>query len=166
MCGIGSYVFINVQRNIVLFNRRKTSFNKFLQKYPLIYPIIVAVIISMIKFPFVFGQFIASWLSFEEALQQLFNNITWGAVNQRDDHQFEEVIKNWQTPYTSFYTNTFLYFITNLFLLAFATTTPVPGGVIVPLFTIGAGLGRFYGEVIAYFFPAGNYFVKSEKILY
>lgn len=43
----------------------------------------------------------------------------------------------------------------NLVIIALASTLPVPLGMIVPAFKIGAGLGRFYGEGMAYLFPTG-----------
>lgn len=43
----------------------------------------------------------------------------------------------------------------NILLIAICTTLPIPGGVIVPSFKIGAGFGRFYGEIMAWLFPEG-----------
>lgn len=62
---------------------------------------------------------------------------------------------NWRTSNTSIFLHTFLFFVMNLVVVALTSTLPVPLGLIVPSFKIGAGLGRFYGEVIAYFFPTG-----------
>lgn len=65
------------------------------------------------------------------------------------------IVDNWRTATTSVYTNTFAFFVMNLIIIAVASTMPVPLGLIVPSFKIGAGLGRFYGEVMAYMFPQG-----------
>lgn len=162
MCGIGSHIFIQIQRNLVLFNRRITQNVKFLIRYQLTYTIIITAIIAFIKFPFLCGQFIASMLSIEQVLNQLFSNMTWSTAD-RNDPEFAQIMKTWETPYTSFYTNTFLYFLLNFIILALANTVPVPGGATIQLFRIGAGLGRCYGEWTAYNFPKGivqyNYYV-------
>ena len=43
----------------------------------------------------------------------------------------------------------------HIIVLAICATLPIPLGLIAPSLKIGAGLGRFYGEGIAYFFPSG-----------
>jgi chloride channel 2 len=63
LCGLSAFMFVTIQRQFVLFNRRQNSFNSFLQKYPLLYPALVTTIIALISFPGSFGQFYASWLS-------------------------------------------------------------------------------------------------------
>lgn len=63
LCGVSAFIFVTVQRQIVLFNRRQTAFHIILQKYPLIYPALVTIIISLISFPQTLGQYYGSWLS-------------------------------------------------------------------------------------------------------
>ena len=63
LCGLSAYLFVCLNRTVVLFNRRKNRLNNFLQKFPLIYPIVVTTIIGIVSFPGSFGQFYASWLS-------------------------------------------------------------------------------------------------------
>ncbi len=43
----------------------------------------------------------------------------------------------------------------NIITLAICATIPIPLGLIAPSLKIGAGLGRFYGELISYFLPNG-----------
>lgn len=74
-------------------------------------------------------------------MHELFSNYTWGTIADDIDH--DEIIDNWRTPYTSVYVNTFLFFLMNLLVVALSATMPVPLGLIVPSFKIGAGLGRF-----------------------
>ncbi|KAI1301622.1 Chloride channel protein 2 [Halotydeus destructor] len=152
ICGLGAFVFVTLQRNIVLFNRRQTTFHTLLQRHPLIYPFLVTVLLGIVTFPPFLGQYFASWVGAEQAMHELFSNITWGTIEFDDDHA---IVDNWRTSSTSVYTNTFLFFIMNLVLVALSSTMPIPGGLIVPTFKIGAGLGRFYGESIAWMFPTG-----------
>ena len=63
LSGVSAYLFVTIQRHIVLFNRKRTTFHIILQKYPLIYPALVTTLIGLVSFPPFFGQFYASWLS-------------------------------------------------------------------------------------------------------
>ncbi|RWS31260.1 chloride channel protein 2-like protein [Leptotrombidium deliense] len=152
LCGLSAYIFVTLQRQIVLFNRKSTAFHAFLQKNTLIYPILVTTIVAVVSFPGTFGQFYGSWLSSEQSMHQLFSNETWGIVDNSSENP---IIDNWRTEYTSIYTNTFLFFVMNFLVIALTSTMPVPLGLIVPSFKIGAGLGRCYGEWLAHFFPHG-----------
>jgi chloride channel 2 len=40
-------------------------------------------------------------------------------------------------------------------MIILATVLPVPAGVFMPVFTLGAGFGRLIGETMAVFYPAG-----------
>ncbi|CAG2115079.1 unnamed protein product, partial [Medioppia subpectinata] len=151
--GISAFLFVTLQRHIVLFNRKRTTFHIILQRYPLIYPVLVTTIICLVSFPPAFGQYYGSWLSSEQSMHELFSNYTWGTIADQIDK--DEIIDNWKTPNTSVYVTTFLFFVMNLVIVALGSTLPVPSGLIIPSFKIGAGLGRFYGEWMAYIFPKG-----------
>ena len=73
-------------------------------------------------------------------MHELFSNFTWGSIADQIDK--DDIIDNWRTSSTSIYTNTFLFFVMNLIVVALASTLPVPAGLIIPSFKIGAGLGR------------------------
>ncbi|XP_054160906.1 chloride channel protein 2-like [Oppia nitens] len=153
LSGISGYLFVTLQRSIVLFNRKRSRFHALLQNYPLVYPVLVILIVGLLSFPPGFGQYYGSWMSAEQAMHELFNNETWGLIADQIDT--DPIIDNWRTPSTSIYVNTFLFFVMNMLLIALCSTLPVPAGLIVPSFKIGAGLGRFYGEWMAYLFPNG-----------
>lgn len=73
-------------------------------------------------------------------MHELFSNYSWHSLQDLIDH--DEVIDNWRTKYTSIFVNTFLFFAMNLIVVAVGATLPIPSGLIVPSFKIGAGLGR------------------------
>ncbi|XP_054160915.1 chloride channel protein 2-like [Oppia nitens] len=140
LSGISGYLFATLQRSIVLFNRKRSRFHALLQNYPLVYPVLVILILGLLSFTPGFGQYFGSWMmSAEQTMHELFNNETWGLIANQIDT--DPIIDNWRTPSTSIYT--------------LCSTLPVPAGLIVPSFKIGAGLGRFYGEWMAYLFPNG-----------
>ena len=74
-------------------------------------------------------------------MHELFSNFTWGIIADEIDR--DDIIDNWRTSSTSVYTNTFLFFLMNLLVVALGSTLPVPLGLIIPSFKIGAGLGRY-----------------------
>ena len=63
LCGLSSYLFVVLNRRIVLFNRRQNRLNNFFKKYPLMYPLIITTFIALVSYPGTFGQFYASWLN-------------------------------------------------------------------------------------------------------
>ena len=75
-------------------------------------------------------------------------------IDARIQHEMH-ILHNWSSASTNIFMNTFFFVISNFFTIALASTVPVPGGLIVPLFMVGAGLGRCFGECVAYLFPYG-----------
>ncbi|XP_017482640.1 PREDICTED: chloride channel protein 2-like [Rhagoletis zephyria] len=156
LCGLAAYAYISLNRWFVLFNRRKNRVNAFLQQYPLLYPIIVTVGVGLVTFPSALGQYYTSCLTHEEAIRELYSNYTWFPLQNAVDNQEQRaVVDNWHTAHTTVFENTLLFSVMNIILIAVCTTLPIPGGIIVPSFKIGAGFGRFYGEGMAYLFPHG-----------
>jgi len=57
--------------------------------------------------------------------------------------------------------NNYNYLISNIFLLyqffwsVIASTLPVPAGIFIPVFKMGAAVGRLTGELMAYMCPNG-----------
>lgn len=49
LCGLSAFAFVTIQRQIVLFSRKHTTFHTILQKYPLMYPILVTALISLVS---------------------------------------------------------------------------------------------------------------------
>ena len=56
---------------------------------------------------------------------------------------------------TSIFGNLMVFCIANMLLVSLASTLPVPLGLIMPSFKIGAGMGRLVGEGLAFYFPRG-----------
>ncbi|KAJ8320296.1 hypothetical protein KUTeg_001883 [Tegillarca granosa] len=132
-----------------------------------IYPGLVALVISSITFPPGLGQFFAGeyfmfQLTARKAINELFSNITW-TLGQADNLADEEVISHWKHPATNIYINLVIFTVMNFWMGALCNTLPVPAGVFVPVFTVGAGFGRLIGESMAAWFPEG---ITSENGVY
>ncbi|XP_017848125.1 chloride channel protein 2 isoform X2 [Drosophila busckii] len=153
VCGLGGATYVWVHRQYVLFMRSNKRMNKFLQKNRFLYPGFLALLVSSISFPLGTGQFLAGELSTHEQVTQLFSNFTWS----RDDLTVEQaaVVTHWMTNYTSVFGNLVCYTIFTFFISIIASTIPVPSGMFIPVFKIGAAFGRLVGELMASWFPHG-----------
>lgn len=96
------------------------------------------------------------------ALEQLFSNSTWHNADQQayKTEELNNIIDIWQQP-NIFITLT-IFIITRLLFAAISVGLPIPAGVFLPVFLIGAALGRLTGESIAVAFPRG---FNSNSIL-
>nr|AAQ22442.1 RE62514p [Drosophila melanogaster] len=153
VCGLGGASYVWVHRRYVLFMRSNKRMNKFLQKNRFLYPGFLALLVSSISFPLGTGQFLAGELSTHEQVTQLFSNFTWS----RDDLTVEQaaVVTHWMTSYTSVFGNLVIYTLFTFVVSIIAPTIPVPSGMFIPVFKIGAGFGRLVGEFMAVTFPHG-----------
>ncbi|XP_039491280.1 chloride channel protein 2 isoform X6 [Drosophila santomea] len=153
VCGLGGASYVWVHRRYVLFMRSNKRMNKFLQKNRFLYPGFLALLVSSISFPLGTGQFLAGELSTHEQVTQLFSNFTWS----RDDLTVEQaaVVTHWMTSYTSVFGNLVIYTLFTFVFSIIASTIPVPSGMFIPVFKIGAGFGRLVGEFMAVTFPHG-----------
>ncbi|XP_052225783.1 chloride channel protein 2-like isoform X2 [Dreissena polymorpha] len=156
-CGFIGALFILCHRRIVLFTRKHKQMSAFLQKNRFIYPGIITLVVVSLTFPPGFGQFFASMLTHKKALNELFSNITW-TENQANSLKDETMLGHWNHPSTNIYVSLVLFIINNFWMAAICNTLPIPAGVFVPVFTIGAAFGRLVGECMAAWFPNG---VKS-----
>ncbi|TDG46835.1 hypothetical protein AWZ03_006719 [Drosophila navojoa] len=153
VCGLGGATYVWVHRRYVLFMRSNKRMNKFLQKNRFLYPGFLALLVSSISFPLGTGQFLAGELSTHEQVTQLFSNFTWS----RSDLTVEQaaVVTHWMTSYTSVFANLVIFTIFTFFFSIIASTIPVPSGMFIPVFKIGAAFGRLVGELMASWFPHG-----------
>ncbi|XP_070561074.1 chloride channel protein 2-like isoform X2 [Ptychodera flava] len=159
--GFGGALFVYIHRKIVEFNRKHKRARQFLQKNRFIYPTIVAFVISSLTFPLGVGQFMAGELTSKQALNELFSNTTW--TTGQADMDDAEVISHWKHPNSNIYVTLVIFIVMRFWMTAVAVTLPVPAGVFMPVFIIGAAFGRLVGECMAAWFPDG---VRSGEDLY
>ncbi|XP_066251940.1 chloride channel protein 2 isoform X2 [Euwallacea similis] len=152
-CGLGGAFYVWMHRQYVMFMRRSKTINAFLQKNRFLYPGIVALAVSTLTFPLGTGQFIAGDLTTHNQVVALFSNFTWTKSNHTP---FEEsIIKHWKTDYTGVIFCLNCYVIFNFIASIICSTIPVPAGAFIPVFKIGAAIGRIVGELMHMWFPHG-----------
>ncbi|XP_018021412.1 chloride channel protein 2 [Hyalella azteca] len=91
----------------------------------------------------------------------LFSNFTW--VSEQHSPEEFEIVENWRTPWTGIFINLSLYIVFTFFWSMIASTLPVPSGIFIPVFKMGAAVGRLLGEFMAYVNPTG---IGSGKLVH
>ncbi|GFT82231.1 chloride channel protein 2 [Nephila pilipes] len=152
-CGFAGALFVWLHRQIVYFNRRHKKMNSFLQRNRFMYPAVITIVISSLTFPLGLGQFMAAELTNHEVMNELFSNITWSGADLEVDDKI--IVSHWITPYTNIYINLAIFIVMNFITTTVCATLPVPAGVFIPVFRIGAAFGRLVGECMAAWFPEG-----------
>ncbi|XP_013386272.1 chloride channel protein 2 [Lingula anatina] len=150
VCGFGGALFIYFHRKIIHFIRKQRKLSSFLQKNEVSWGV------GVLSFPLGLGQYTAGMLTHREAVNELFSNFTWstGKAENLDLDQLE-VLSHWNHPDTSVYVTLTLFIIIQFVTAALAGSLPIPAGVFIPVFTIGAAFGRLVGECLATWFPSG-----------
>ncbi|XP_035230355.1 chloride channel protein 2-like isoform X2 [Stegodyphus dumicola] len=153
VCGLGGAFFVWFHRQIVHFNRKHKRMNAFLQKNRFIYPALITLIISTMTFPLGLGQFMAAELTTHESMNELFSNVTWSNHYLEVDEAI--IVSHWTTKYTNIFVNLVVFIIITFITTTLAATLPVPSGLFIPVFKMGAAFGRLVGECMASWFPDG-----------
>ncbi|KAJ8679361.1 hypothetical protein QAD02_015148 [Eretmocerus hayati] len=149
---LGSF-YVWLHRQYVLFMRKNKSMNSFLQKNRFLYPGIVSLMVSSVSFPLGLGQYMAGDLNTHDQVHGLFTNFTW----IKDDLNVEErnVVRHWSTEQTDIFVGLLSFTAFTFIFSIISSTVPVPSGIFIPVFKIGAALGRVVGEAMALQFPHG-----------
>ncbi|XP_076032914.1 chloride channel protein 2 isoform X6 [Oratosquilla oratoria] len=153
LCGFLGALFVWVHRQYVIFMRKNKKMKMFLQKSRLLYPLLLTTVIMTLTCPPGLGQFIAGHLTTHHQVIELFSNMTW----TKEEHTVSEfeIVENWRTPWTGIFVNLLIYMAFTFCGSVVASTLPVPSGIFIPVFKIGAALGRIVGEAMASGFPNG-----------
>ncbi|CAG9832116.1 unnamed protein product [Diabrotica balteata] len=162
--GLGGAFYVWVHRQYVIFMRNSKTLNKFLSKNRFLYPGIVSLLVASLSFPLGVGQFAAGELTTHDQVVALFSNITWTDDNLTVSEQ--HVVNNWKTPWSGVLVNLVCTIVFNFVTSIICSTLPVPSGIFIPVFKIGAATGRIIGELMHLWFPSGmRYGGKVAKII-
>ncbi|KYR00739.1 chloride channel protein [Tieghemostelium lacteum] len=140
LCGLLASLFIYMYSKIYTWKKHNQDFIKKITPYGEV--IIVAAVTAVITFPLKFLR-----LDHASAVHTMFT--AHDGVNT-------EELKVWtdSMPFNnSILLACFLYILVKLVLTAVSVTLPVPYGIYIPLFAIGAAVGRFVGESMKLIFP-------------
>ncbi|EEB12858.1 Chloride channel protein ClC-Ka, putative [Pediculus humanus corporis] len=152
-CGLGGAFYVWVHRQYVLFMRKNKKMNKFLQKNRFLYPGIVSLMAASTCFPLGLGRYMAGDLSTHDQVTSLFTNFTW----TKSEFTVEEVeiLRHWSTDHSNVFVSLGGFTLFTFVFSIIGSTIPVPSGSFIPVFKIGAGIGRAMGELMHIWFPYG-----------
>jgi len=159
VCGCGGALYVKTHRMYVLWMRGNKSLTKFLQRNRFIYPFLVALLISTLSFPPWLGQYQAGHMGTHDQIALLFSHHSWTDNSNSSEFpntwEYKKVHENFVTANTGIFANMLIYMAMTFFTSIVAATLPVPTGVLIPAFKIGAAFGRLVGEAAYVFFPGG-----------
>lgn len=165
LCGFVGALFVYLHKQIVEFHRKNDLVNNCMKKSRFIYPAIVTIIIASLKFPGGLGQYMAGDLTLKEAVDTLFDNKTWNKLAFVDDSDvLMDMQEGWKHPSVNIFVTLSTFIILNFIMTAFAITLPVPSGIFMPIFVIGAAIGRLVGETMSVVYPNG--FLSEDHLYY
>ncbi|KHN87730.1 Chloride channel protein 2 [Toxocara canis] len=153
-CGITGAIFICIHRQLVLFLRRNSFMKIIFQRNWIVYPIVISAIYATLTHPIGFGRYITGEVVFSHTLKDFFMNCTWSAHPSKFETCAGSVAARWSAD-ESIFAELVVFVVGFYFLSIVASTLPVPAGIFMPVFVIGAGMGRLFGEIVAHNFPDG-----------
>ncbi len=140
ICGILAGIYVRFQANILnYYNKhfpRSRNVSSILPRY-MIPGLIVVLLTAMMEYPL--GSFMT--IGLRHGIDDLFH----------EGHLDEKLVTHADDWTTGSLTMNLLYFTFFKFVFSACNVfLPLPYGVVIPVFAVGAGLGRLFGEYIAY----------------
>ncbi|KAK6043327.1 hypothetical protein COOONC_19169 [Cooperia oncophora] len=127
-----------------------------MQRNWLLYPVIVSFIVSAITYPKGAGQFLSGQHKFSQTLRMFLANCTWSMGVEHRNACPPEFFEEWTIVSGQSVLYTLLAFTVTFFVLSMLSSTlPIPAGIFMPVFVIGASFGRLMGESMVMLFPDG-----------
>ena len=156
LCGLGGALFVYCHGRFV---RLIGKFAKFWQTNLFIYPFLVALIVSTITCPTTLGKWTAGGgLRQRAVIRQLFSNYTWTGPDSNQNTTLKAIPNDCWSNKDEYdvYMTLLTYFLANFWMGLVCKTLPVPAGTFIPVFVLGACLGRIIGEAMATLIPGGH----------
>ncbi|EFO19065.2 CBS domain-containing protein [Loa loa] len=162
LCGLAGALFILIHRRYVLFLRRNNLMKQLFQRHWIVYPFTVSILYSTITYPHGLGQYLTGQIVFARSLRDFFANCTWHVSPLHVEACSEFLVMRWKI-YDSVFIELGVFIVGFFFLVIVVSTLPVPTGIFMPAFVIGAAIGRFIGELMAFGYPNG--FRNDQQLL-
>ncbi|KRZ89818.1 Chloride channel protein 1 [Trichinella sp. T8] len=152
-CGFLAILFIQLHRMIMKKVTGSKRIRKLLNDRPVCYSAIIVIIIMSLMCPMGYGHYFAGGLIPSETVPELLSNVSWNLKNYTTIDS--RLIEHWSIDRISVFLVLPLYALNLLWIMAVILTLPIPCGVYMPVFVIGAAFGRLLGEAMTVAFPEG-----------
>ncbi|CAI4228527.1 unnamed protein product [Auanema sp. JU1783] len=155
LCGLLGSFYINLYKRIVLFLRNNYYAKKLFQRNWYFYPIVISVSYGILMYRYGLGQYMTGRVKFGMNLKDFFSNCTFTAPLESQEYCERLTDLNWYGSSDHVLSILGLFISVNTVFSILCLSLPIPSGVFGPVFTIGAALGRLYGEMIYISIPRG-----------
>uniref|UniRef100_A0A7I4YAY7 Chloride channel protein n=2 Tax=Haemonchus contortus TaxID=6289 RepID=A0A7I4YAY7_HAECO len=168
--GLAGALFIKCHRALVIWLHNSSIGRALTQRNWLLYPVIVSFIVSAITYPKGAGQFLSGKHKFSQTLRLFLSNCTWSVDDEDRNACPPDFFSEWTIAGGHSVLYTLSLFTFTFFVLSIVSSTlPIPAGIFMPVFVIGASFGRLMGESMAVLFPEGirsNYSAEIHPGVY
>uniref|UniRef100_A0A2K6R435 Chloride channel protein n=1 Tax=Rhinopithecus roxellana TaxID=61622 RepID=A0A2K6R435_RHIRO len=161
ICGVLSCAYLFCQRTFLSFIKTNRFSSKLLATSKPVYSALATLVLASITYPPGVGRFLASRLSMKQHLDSLFDNHSWALMTQNSSPRWSEELDpqhlwwEWYHPRFTIFGTLAFFLVMKFWMLILATTIPMPAGYFMPIFILGAAIGRLLGEALAVAFPEG-----------
>nr|XP_054397014.1 chloride channel protein ClC-Ka isoform X5 [Pongo abelii] len=161
ICGVLSCAYLFCQRTFLSFIKTNRFSSKLLATSKPVYSALATLLLASITYPPGVGHFLASRLSMKQHLDSLFDNHSWALMTQNSSPPWPEELDTqhlwweWYHPRFTIFGTLAFFLVMKFWMLILATTIPMPAGYFMPIFILGAAIGRLLGEALAVAFPEG-----------
>nr|XP_054292637.1 chloride channel protein ClC-Ka isoform X1 [Pongo pygmaeus] len=161
ICGVLSCAYLFCQRTFLSFIKTNRFSSKLLATSKPVYSALATLLLASITYPPGVGHFLASRLSMKQHLDSLFDNHSWALMTQNSSPPWPEELDpqhlwwEWYHPRFTIFGTLAFFLVMKFWMLILATTIPMPAGYFMPIFILGAAIGRLLGEALAVAFPEG-----------
>lgn len=139
-CGLLGALFVFASRRIVEFRRKLSERRWTLMDNRYAYTILVSGVIAITSFPGFLGRQMG--MSQKTEINHLFEEVPL------------ETLPEWS--HGNVFANLLIFASVKFLVVPLAASLPIPAGVFVPVFVLGAAIGRLFGEVMIFIFPSDS----------
>ncbi|XP_069893957.1 chloride channel protein ClC-Ka-like [Dipodomys merriami] len=161
ICGVLSCVYLFCQRTFLGFIKTNRFTSKLLATSKPLYAALGALILASITYPPGVGRFMASRLSMRQHLDTLFDNNSWALMTRNSSPPWpaepdpQNLWFEWYHPRFTIFGTLAFFLVMKFWMLILVSTIPMPAGFFMPVFIMGAAIGRLLGEALSLAFPEG-----------
>ncbi|KAM9342385.1 chloride channel K [Pholidichthys leucotaenia] len=154
LCGAVSCCYLFSHRWMLRFTKKQPFFIRLLTTEKGLYSGLVVFLLASLTFPHSAGQYMASKYTMKRLLTSLLDSRQWMSLTQNAS-VLSEPLSEWGSSGIPVFLSLAFFLLMKIWMLVLACTLPLPAGYFMPVFVIGAALGRLFGEGVAYVCSAG-----------
>ncbi|XP_065318102.1 chloride channel protein clh-3-like isoform X2 [Gordionus sp. m RMFG-2023] len=150
ICGLSGSVFIFVYKYYILFIKSDRSISRFLMENWWLYTLLVAFIISSASFPGGLGKYYISEMTQSELIKHMFYNMSFsqGPVSHYSYSNHESGVLKMAEDNNNDYFRLLTLIVYQFISIILIITLPIPNGLFIPVFIIGAAIGKMCGNLV------------------